>query len=188
MVFLSLINEKSGWSNIWRNAYSPNYNDRPTDQDVSLLVIHCISLPAAKYGGSNVEDFFLNRLDTSKDLEFNSLRTVKVSAHFFIKRTGEIVQFVSVYDRAWHAGKSIYRNSINCNDFSVGVELEGVDNDLFHSQQYESLVILTKELQRMFPLISNNRIVGHEEISPGRKTDPGSGFDWDYYLDRLSLC
>lgn len=183
---MSLIDENSGWSCIWKNTNSPNYNDRPIGQDVSLLVIHCISLPEAKYGSSNVEDFFLNKLDTSKNLEFTSLSKVKVSAHFFIKRTGEIVQFVSVYDRAWHAGKSIYNNVKNCNDFSIGVELEGVDYDLFQSKQYDSLVILTKELQRIFPLISNNRIVGHEDIAPGRKTDPGSGFDWGYYLDRLS--
>ena len=175
---------KSGWYCHAEQMRSLNFNQRPSDIDVSLLVIHCISLPLGQYQNTYVEDLFLNRLDLSHDQSFVSLEGVRVSSHFYIKRSGELIQFVSTENRAWHAGKSHYQGRENCNDFSIGIELEGTDHTPFELKQYQTLILLTKALQSQYPQIQNN-IVGHSTIAPNRKTDPGVCFDWPLYLSGL---
>lgn len=179
------INKKTGWLSNTTKITSPNFDQRPDIRDISLLVIHCISLPLGKYGGDQVEDFFQNKLNIQEDESFKDIETLKVSAHFFIKRTGEVIQFISIFDRAWHAGKSMFKGREACNDFSIGVELEGTDLDDFESTQYQSLITITKAIQESCPLIIKDHVVGHEQIAPGRKTDPGIGFDWEYYIKAL---
>jgi AmpD protein len=164
---------------------SPNFNERPTGTAVDLLVIHSISLPPDEFSSGDVIDFFQNKLRPDKSPFYEQLKEVKVSSHFFVERGGRVVQFVSVYDRAWHAGVSSYAGHENCNDYSIGVEMEGCDTILFTPIQYQSLVALTQILQKHFPALRDKeRIVSHAEIAlpPGRKTDPGPHFDWDLYL------
>jgi len=179
------INNKTGWLSSAKQIASPNFDQRPNRKDISLLVIHCISLPLGKYGGEQVEDFFQNKLNIQEDASFKDIENLKASAHFFIKRMGEVVQFMSIFDRAWHAGKSMFEGREACNDFSIGIELEGTDQDAFETPQYHSLIAVTKAIQECCPSIIKDRIVGHEQIAPGRKTDPGVGFDWRYYLKAL---
>ena len=157
---------------------SPNFDSRPKDTDISLIVIHSISLPPGKYGGNEIKDFFLNELDTSNHEYFESIKTLKVSSHIVIKRTGEILQFVPFNKRAWHAGISSYLGKENCNDYSIGIELEGTDDSEFTDEQYNSLKNLTSSLIRFYPNLSEDRLVGHSDIAPGRKSDPGIFFDW----------
>ena len=161
---------------------SPNFNKRPQQEDIRLIVIHSISLPPNEYGGDYVENFFLNNLNSSDHQAFKEIKGLKVSSHLFIKRTGEIIQFVPFNKRAWHAGDSIFKGVPNCNDFSIGIELEGSDNDVFTEDQYNSLVMATKGIMKEYPLISKDCITGHSNISPGRKTDPGKKFDWEKFL------
>ncbi len=174
-----------GWLSGILHKPSPNYNARPTDLDIDLLVIHNISLPPGIFSGSDIIQLFQNTLDTSQHAYYKDLENLKVSSHFLIRRDGEIIQFVSVLDRAWHAGKSIYQGTDNCNDFSIGIELEGTDTLPFEQGQYESLIQLTQVIQARFPKITNNRITGHSTIAPGRKTDPGPYFEWQRYLHAL---
>ena len=157
---------------------SPNFDSRPKDTDISLIVIHSISLPPGKYGGNEIKDFFLNELDTSNHEYFESIKNLKVSSHIVIKRTGEILQFVPFNKRAWHAGISSYLGKENCNDYSIGIELEGTDDSEFTDEQYHSLINLTSSLIRSYPNLSEDRLVGHSDIAPGRKSDPGIFFDW----------
>ncbi|HDK38331.1 MAG TPA: 1,6-anhydro-N-acetylmuramyl-L-alanine amidase AmpD [Thiolapillus brandeum] len=164
---------------------SPNCDDRPADSVVDLLVIHNISLPPAQFGESWIEDFFLNKLDPSQHPYFREIQHLKVSAHFLIKRDGEILQFVPLDKRAWHAGKSSFQNRDCCNDYSVGIELEGTDNIPYTDAQYQNLAELSKALLEIFPAMTKNRITGHEHIAPDRKTDPGPAFDWPRYLSLL---
>ncbi len=164
-----------------RWAASPNFDDRPAGTRINALVIHCISLPPGRYGGGEIERFFLNRLDHHEHPYFEEIRGLKVSAHFLVSRAGEAVQFVSTLDRAWHAGRSILHGVPEVNDFSIGIELEGVDDDGFADAQYGSLVALTRSLMAAYPEISAERLVGHCDVAPGRKTDPGPGFDWQRY-------
>jgi len=170
---------------------SPNYDHRPSGIDVELLVIHCISLPPGCYGKNSrhgthyVQDFFQNKLDCSAHEYFATLREVQVSAHLFIERSGDVSQFVNLANRAWHAGKSSYKGRDKCNDFSIGIELEGLDSDSYSSEQYKSLVDVTIAIQEAYPAISNENIVGHDQIAPDRKTDPGPHFDWDWYKQAL---
>lgn len=170
-----------------RQVQSPNFNKRPDGAVVDLLVIHNISLPPGQYGGSEVEEFFLNKLDCSAHPYFAKIVDVEVSAHFFIRRDGELIQFVSLEDRAWHAGQSCFEKQDNCNDYSIGIELEGTDQDPYSDAQYQSLCSLTEELHQRYPDITAERITGHEQIAPGRKTDPGPEFDWARYLSTLSF-
>ena len=156
---------------------SPNFDSRPKDTDISLIVIHSISLPPGKYGGNEIKDFFLNELDTSNHEYFESIKNLKVSSHIVIKRTGEILQFVPFNKRAWHAGISSYLGKENCNDYSIGIELEGTDDSEFTDEQYNSLINLTSSLIRSYPNLSEDRLVGHSDIAPGRKSDPGIFFD-----------
>lgn len=165
---------------------SPNMNDRPECVEVSLLVIHNISLPPGEFGGGYIEDFFCNRLAGTHPY-FETIGTLQVSAHVLIERDGKIVQFVPFSKRAWHAGASIFEGHENCNDYSIGIELEGTDDAPYEAAQYAQLVNVTKLLMSAFPAITVERIVGHSDIAPKRKTDPGPSFDWGYYRQQLEL-
>lgn len=176
-----------GWIDGARICPSPNHNERPATTVVSLLVIHNISLPPGEFGGNAVEELFLNRLEPRAHPSFRKLQGLKVSAHFFIRRDGELIQFVSLRDRAWHAGRSSFEGHAECNDYSIGVELEGTDHEPFTDRQYARLQCLTRVLMAAYPALTADRIVGHEHIAPDRKTDPGPAFDWQRYLDQLCL-
>lgn len=165
---------------------SPNCDERPAGTTPDLLVIHCISLPPEEYGGPWISDLFLNRLDPSVHPYFEQIHQLKVSAHALVRRNGDVVQYVSLDMRAWHAGQSCFDNRENCNDYSIGIELEGSDQGTFTDAQYHSLTRITREIMQRYPAIVPERITGHEHIAPGRKTDPGPGFDWKRYL--ASLC
>jgi len=158
---------------------SPNQDERPPGCAIELLVIHNISLPPGQFGGRAVVDFFLNRLDCNAHPFFNTLRGVCVSAHFFLRRDGSLIQFVSTLARAWHAGVSIFEGRTRCNDFSIGIELEGRDTLPYTDAQYVTLIELTRAIRQRHPL---QAVCGHEHIAPGRKTDPGPGFDWPRYV------
>ena len=174
--------DKEGWCLQATRLASPNQNDRPDNQGIDLLVIHNISLPPGQFGGHCIADLFLNRLDCNAHPFFDQLRTLKVSSHFFIRRDGSLFQFVSADKRAWHAGVSSFKGREGCNDFSVGVELEGTDFVSFEPEQYETLVSLTDALRRRYSL---KTITGHQHIAPVRKTDPGPFFDWQLYKKML---
>ena len=161
---------------------SPNFDARPAGSPISLLVVHSISLPPGEFGGPAVIDFFLNRLDHAAHPYFEQIRGLEVSSHFLIRRSGELIQFVSCLQRAWHAGRSQWKGRERCNDFSIGVELEGTDDSAFSGSQYAELARLTRELQRAYPI---RDIVGHSDIAPGRKADPGSGFEWGRYRSMI---
>jgi len=171
-----------GWFSGVRRIASPNFDARPKCTPVCLLVIHSISLPPNEFGGKGVEQLFTNTLNSQDHPYYAQLHGVKVSSHFFIRRSGEIIQYVSCLQRAWHAGASQWRNRTRCNDFSIGIELEGSDFVLFTDAQYQSLAYLTRHLKRAYPICD---ITGHSDIAPERKTDPGPHFDWQRYLDRL---
>ncbi|WP_320820108.1 1,6-anhydro-N-acetylmuramyl-L-alanine amidase AmpD [Thalassolituus sp.] len=159
---------------------SPNFGVRPCS-NISLLVIHNISLPPEQYGGGYVQCFFQNALPVDQHPYFAEIAELKVSSHFLIERTGKLVQFVNLNDRAWHAGQSSFEGRDNCNDYSIGIELEGSDETPYTDVQYKVLADLTKAVQREYPAITIDRITGHEHIAPGRKTDPGPAFDWLRY-------
>ncbi len=167
-------------------SLSPHFNERPDNISVDLLVIHNISLPPGQFGGNEIEEFFLGRLDSRQHPFFESIRDLKVSSHFLIRRDGELVQFVDCEKRAWHAGISSWRGRENCNDFSIGIELEGTDDIEYEPEQYQKLVDVTRSLMSIYPAITLDNIVGHSDIAPGRKTDPGPAFDWQKYRILLS--
>lgn len=169
------------WLSGARRCVSPNFNARPPGVAISLLVIHNISLPPGQFGGAEVEAFFCNQLDSGAHPYFEGLAGVEVSAHLFVRRTGELVQFVPLNQRAWHAGVSCFEGRTNCNDFSVGIELEGTDHLAYTQAQYDVLSVVTRQLLSLYPALTPARIVGHSDIAPGRKTDPGPAFDWHYY-------
>lgn len=175
------------WLDLAVRSLSPNYNDRPDAADISLLVIHNISLPPAVFGGDYVAQFFCNELDCSLHPYFEQLETLQVSAHLFIDRKACITQFVPFDKAAWHAGESCYQGRDNCNDFSIGVELEGVDDQLYTEEQYTQLIAVTELLMATYPRITSDRIAGHSAIAPCRKTDPGPAFDWEYYRRSLGV-
>jgi AmpD protein len=164
-----------GWYQHAKRVVSPNFGPRPAQSVVDLIVLHSISLPPGVYGGDDVQLFFCNRLDLDRHPYFRSLEGLRVSSHFYIRRRGELLQFVSVADRAWHAGASSYRGSNNCNDNSIGIELEGLEGGLFEEHQYETLMALCAAILQRYPITA---IAGHEHVAPGRKADPGAGFDW----------
>ena len=172
----------NGWVSGVRRIASPNCDTRPPGTAINLLVIHNISLPPGEFGGKAITQLFTNTLDTEAHPYYAQLRNLKVSAHFLIRRDGRIIQFVSCRKRAWHAGASSWQGRPGCNDFSIGVELEGSDYAPFSDPQYVALVRLTRLLQRTYPV---RAIVGHAEIAPERKTDPGPCFDWPRYLAAL---
>ena len=158
---------------------SDNHDLRPYAMDIDTIIIHCISLPEGSYGNDNVSNLFTNKLDTTKNKSFSSLTGLRVSSHIFIKRNGEIIQFVPFNMRAWHAGVSKHKNRGNCNDFSIGIELEGTSNSIFTDKQYNQLKEIIKLMKTCYPKIVEENIIGHNEVSPERKEDPGTFFDWD---------
>ncbi|WP_271273555.1 1,6-anhydro-N-acetylmuramyl-L-alanine amidase AmpD [Aliamphritea hakodatensis] len=160
---------------------SPNQNDRPADISPDLLVVHNISLPPGEFGGGNVEAFFCNKLNAGKHPYFAEICHLQVSAHLLIERSGRMVQFVSFDKRAWHAGISEYQGREACNDFSVGIELEGCDDVPYTLIQYQRLSEVHKALQGYYPGLSAQAVTGHSDIAPGRKTDPGAAFNWQYF-------
>ena len=166
---------RQGWWSGARRCASPNFGPRPAGVVIDLVVLHSISLPPGVYGGDAVERLFTNRLDGSAHPSFEALRGLQVSAHFVLRRDGRAVQFVSGEQRAWHAGRSQWRGRDNCNDFSIGIELEGLEGETFEPAQYAALATLLQALGRRYPL---REIAGHEHVAPGRKQDPGPGFDW----------
>ena len=171
-----------GWLSGVRRIPSPNCDARPSAKPVSLLVIHNISLPPGEFGGSAIAELFTNRLNPQAHPYFAGLAGLRVSAHFLIRRDGQIIQFVSCNRRAWHAGQSEWKGQHRCNDFSLGIELEGTDTAAFCEAQYRALARLTRCLRRRYPL---NDLAGHSDIAPGRKTDPGPHFDWPRYRATL---
>jgi len=176
---------EQGWYSGAKRVPSPNCDDRPEGTSISLLVIHNISLPPGCFGNGYIEQFFQNKLPVAEHPFFTEIQHLQVSAHCLITREGEVVQFVPFQKRAWHAGKSLFDGRENCNDFSIGVELEGTDTSPYTSEQYKALAELTRILQAAFPSVSVGRIVGHSTIAPGRKTDPGEAFDWLYFRSLL---
>ena len=166
------------WIDQARRVPSPNFNERPDPDDIALVVIHNISLPPERFGGPHIEAFFQNRLDPGAHPYFQEIRDLKVSSHFLIRRDGELVQFVACDRRAWHAGVSSWRGRDNCNDFALGIEMEGADRIPFEDAQYQRLSELLAALYEHYPRLSRDTVTGHENIAPGRKTDPGPAFDW----------
>lgn len=163
---------------------SPNFGPRPAQSHIDLIVLHSISLPPGIYGGGHVQDLFTNQLDWNKHPYFKQIEGLEVSAHFYIRRSGEVWQFVSCDDRAWHAGVSHYRGRSNCNDDSIGIELEGLEEDTFEIAQYEALAALCPAISQHYPIA---HIAGHEHIAAGRKADPGPGLDWTLLQKFLGL-
>lgn len=168
----------NGWLEGVRHVVSPNCDARPADAVIDLLVIHGISLPRGEFGGPHIEALFTNTLDPAAHPGFEEIRGLCVSAHVLIRRDGALIQFVPFHERAWHAGESCFENRTHCNDFSIGVELEGADDLPYEDAQYRALAGLIQTLMRHYPGITPARIAGHSDIAPGRKTDPGAHFDW----------
>ena len=159
---------------------SNHCNDRPKNVQIDTIIVHCISLPPGKFGTNDVEHFFCGSLDVERDVFYSTITHLKVAAHLFIKRCGEIIQFVPFSQRAWHAGASHFAGRDGCNDFSIGIELEGTEDIPYEPIQYEQLSKVIKLLMKAYPFITPERIIGHADVAPGRKTDPGSSFDWAY--------
>jgi AmpD protein len=167
-----------GWLPGARRAPCPNWDERPPGLDVDLLVIHGISLPPGEFGGPWIDALFRNRLNPDAHPYFREIAHLRVSTHLLIRRGGELIQYVDLHKRAWHAGTSSFRGRDACNDFAIGVELEGSDGVPYEDAQYRVLAHTANELTRRFPAIGPERIVGHSDIAPGRKSDPGNAFDW----------
>ena len=170
-----------------RQVPSPNYNQRPEHTEIQLVVVHNISLPPSQFGGSYIEQFFQNQLVWSKHPYFQSIEGMQVSTHLLILRTGEVLQFVNFNDRAWHAGRSSYLAKKECNDYSIGIELEGSDDQPFEDVQYRVLAEVIATLQATYPKILQH-LAGHSDIAPGRKTDPGPFFDWPKTRALIQQC
>jgi N-acetyl-anhydromuramoyl-L-alanine amidase len=164
-----------GWWRHARRVRSPNFGPRPDQTRITLAIVHSISLPPGRYGGDAVERFFTNRLDAAAHPYFEQISAQRVSAHFFIRRGGAVVQFVSCDQRAWHAGASQWRGRESCNDWSIGIELEGLEGERFERAQYRALIRVLSALRARYPLTD---VVGHEHVAPGRKADPGARFEW----------
>ena len=164
-----------GRANAAAQIASPNCDERPDDTAISLIVVHGISLPPREFGGDGIEQLFTNRLDPEAHPYYATIASLRVSSHFLIRRDGALLQFVPCGRRAWHAGESAWRGRLHCNDFSVGVELEGADDVRYTAKQYRMLATLSRALRDRYPIAD---IAGHSDIAPGRKTDPGSAFDW----------
>ncbi|MDX1697457.1 MAG: 1,6-anhydro-N-acetylmuramyl-L-alanine amidase AmpD [Thiohalobacterales bacterium] len=169
-----------------RQVASPNCDDRPDDCDIELIVLHGISLPPGDYGGPEIDQLFTNSLDPEAHPYFAEIAGLKVSSHLLIRRDGELVQYVPFSKRAWHAGESCFRGRSACNDYSIGIELEGLDDEPYTPVQYEQLAVVVNRLLAMYPRLTAEDITGHSEIAPGRKTDPGPGFDWARFRKLLA--
>ena len=175
---------RGGWYQPARALASPHCDARPSGAPIDLLVLHSISLPPGHYGGDDVAALFLGELQHHAHPYYEQLQGLRVSAHFFVRRNGDLLQFVDCDQRAWHAGASCYRGRSRCNDDSIGIELEGLEGDPFEPAQYDALVHLARALVQRYPVA---HIAGHEHIAPGRKADPGAAFDWALLQDRLAL-
>ncbi|MBT8419436.1 MAG: 1,6-anhydro-N-acetylmuramyl-L-alanine amidase AmpD [Gammaproteobacteria bacterium] len=173
------------WLNGVRRVPSPNCDERPAGCAIELLVIHGISLPPGEFGSHFIEDLFLNRLDPDAHPYFRTLVGVHVSSHLLVHRDGDVTQYVPLQQRAWHAGVSQFRGRTHCNDFSIGIELEGTDEVPYEDAQYRRLADLVRLIMSLWPMIDRDRIVGHSDIAPGRKTDPGGSFDWVFFNQLL---
>ncbi len=178
---------KDHWLVEARQVPSPNFNERPGGAEPDLVVIHCISLPPGQYGSSHIEQFFQNCLCAGEHPYFEEIDGMEVSSHLLIRRSGEVVQFVPFDKRAWHAGKSCHGERENCNDFSIGIELEGTDDSPYEPVQYDRLKQVIETLVSHYPAIKTDALVGHSDIAPGRKTDPGPHFDWEKLYKALGL-
>ncbi len=174
-----------GWFTGVHRRLSPNCDARPVDAGIDLLVIHNISLPPNHFGGPGVYQLFENRLDPAAHPFYAGIADLRVSAHLWVRRNGRVVQFVPLQSRAWHAGVSSWQGRERCNDYSIGIELEGTDDRPFTRRQYQSLLRVTRHIQRRYPAITSERIVGHSDVAPGRKTDPGPCFDWSGYRKEI---
>ncbi len=181
------INQDSGLVESARLCPSPNQDERPAGAEISLVLLHGISLPPGEFNGPEIEQLFTNKLDWDGHSYFDEIRGLEVSAHLLIRRDGEAVQFVPFEKRAWHAGESCFRGQLACNDFSVGIELEGQDELAYDDRQYQTLTAVLAALIRTYPQLSARRIAAHSDVSPGRKTDPGPAFDWLRLYDGLNL-
>lgn len=173
------------WLSVALRVPSPNCSERPDPGDISLLVIHNISLPPGQFGGPHIDELFCNRLDPQGHPYFAGICALRVSSHLLIRRDGAVVQYVPFNRKAWHAGKSVFEGRAECNEYSIGIELEGTDDTEFTEVQYERLAVITRLLQQHYPRITAGRITGHSDIAPGRKTDPGPNFDWQRYRHSL---
>lgn len=165
--------------------HSPHQDARPEGMAIDMIVIHGISLPPGEFGSKSVEAFFCGELEMSSHAAFEEIAHLRVSSHLYIKRTGEVIQFVPFSQRAWHAGESFFDGKTRCNDFSIGIELEGADDILYEERQYKQLGAIIQALRQAYPAITSDRVVGHADIAPGRKTDPGLAFDWNYLKGTL---
>lgn len=182
------IDPDHGWLDTARRCPSENFNQRPPGAEPELIVVHNISLPAGEFGGPHIDALFTNCLDCGAHASFADLEGLRVSAHALIRRDGEIVQYVSFGERAWHAGVSRWRGRENCNDFSIGIELEGADETPYTDVQYEVLARLVSALLDAYPALCPDQLAGHSDIAPGRKTDPGPAFDWPRFHRQLENC
>ncbi len=168
-----------------RQIPSPNQDARPDGSKIEVVVVHSISLPPGGFGGAGVEQLFCNQLDPDEHPFYREIHQLKVSAHLFVRRSGEVIQFVPLHRRAWHAGESFCEGRTRVNDFSIGIELEGNDVEMFEAIQYERLAGLINAIMRAYPDVTPRRLYAHSDIAPGRKTDPGPGFDWKRFLGML---
>jgi AmpD protein len=180
-----IVDPTTGWLEGVRKVESPNSDDRPAGMDLDLIVVHGISLPPGRFGEGWIDRFFCNELPAAADPYFATIAEMKVSAHVLVARDGALTQYVSFNRRAWHAGRSLYCGRAACNDFSVGIELEGTDDSPYMRAQYESLAAVVRALRTAYPSLRAANIVGHSDIAPGRKTDPGEAFDWSVLRDLL---
>ena len=173
------LDSKEAWLEGVRRCPSPHCDERPCDSEINLLVIHGISLPPGEFGGPFIDQLFTGCLDKNAHPQFIDIAHLCVSSHLLIRRTGEIIQYVSLQQRAWHAGISNFADRTHCNDFSIGIELEGCDNIPYTDEQYQQLAQVIQILQQAWPALTTERMVGHSDIAPGRKTDPGPAFNWN---------
>jgi AmpD protein len=180
------INPQTGLLSPVNNQPSPHYDERPLGMPIDMIVIHGISLPPRDFSSKAIQDFFCGKLDFSAHPAFADIAALRVSAHLLIRRKGEVIQFVPFIKRAWHAGESAFQGRTRCNDFSIGIELEGADDIPYEDAQYQQLSRLIVLLRQAYPAITSDRIVGHVDIAPLRKTDPGPAFDWEYLKGRLT--
>ena len=181
------VDRRTGLLSGTRFVPSPNFDARPDGATPDVLIVHSISLPPGQYGGEEIEQFFCNRLDKSAHPYFAGICDLQVSAHLLIRRNGDVIQFVPLHERAWHAGESTCEGRSRVNDFSIGIELEGTDDSAFEDAQYDVLAQVTKAIMSAYPAIQASRLYGHSDIAPGRKTDPGPFFDWQRYRHKISV-
>jgi len=186
MAIMLTLDQRTGLIREAHIVASPNFDARPADCAPNLIVVHGISLPPGQFGGPWIDLLFTNQLPAGAHPYFANIADARVSAHFLIRRDGQLIQYVPVDRRAWHAGESCYQGRSCCNDYSIGIELEGQDNETYLPQQYDRLAAIIRVLSRTFPGISSDRIRGHSDIAPGRKTDPGEAFDWLALNERLA--